>query len=349
MPNHEATSASGLPFATVMRGYDRDQVNDFFRRFDAEMRVIAADRDAATANARELADNLEIARDEIDDLRREVNKLSVPPTTVQGMSERVSSMLRLASDEASEIRARSEAEAAETLSIARQEAQEHRDEIARQREEMTRRREAMEAEHEATMSAAHAEAQRIIAEATAQAEELDARAQSNRERIQEDFDLTMAARRSEALEQAKELDRSSKAEAKERLDTARAEAESTRQRAASAATERVTRAQEVTEQIRVLRSRMLAQLSEIRSQLDEVPQLLAEAESEPDLLDPDTTGLLNKELSDNALLHKSRSQATSESSDTGAEDSAEASTAEAEADDVDDVDDAAEEISASYR
>jgi hypothetical protein len=77
--------------------------------------------------------------------------------------------------------------------------------------------------------------------------------------------------------------------------------------------------------------------------------LLAEAESEPDLLDPDTTGLLNKELSDNALLHKSRSQATSESSDTGAEDSAKASTAEAEADDVDDVNDAAEEISASYR
>ena len=138
-----------------MRGYDRDQVIDFFRRFDAEMRVIAADRDAATANARELADNLELAREEIEELRREVNKLSVPPTTVQGMSERVSSMLRLASDEASEIRARSEAEAAETLSIARQEAEEHRQEIARQTQEMNERREAMNAEHETTMHAAH--------------------------------------------------------------------------------------------------------------------------------------------------------------------------------------------------
>jgi chromosome segregation ATPase len=320
MPNHEATSASGLPFATVMRGYDRDQVNDFFRRFDAEMRVIAADRDAATANARELADNLEMARDEIEALRREVNKLSVPPTTVQGMSERVSSMLRLASDEASEIRARSEAEAAETLSIARQEAEEHRQDIARQTQEMRDRRDAMNAEHEATMSAAHDEAARIVAEAKAQAEELDARAQSNRERIQEDFDLTMAARRKEALEQAQHLEATSKAEAKERLDTARAEAESLRQRAASAATERVTRAQEVTEQIRTLRARMLAQLAEVRSQLDDVPQLLAEVHDEPELLDPDTKGLLNKELSDNARLEQPNQAAAPQDSGTSDED-----------------------------
>lgn len=326
-----------------MRGYDRDQVNDFFRRFDAEMRVIAADRDAATANARELADNLEIAREDIDELRREVNKLSVPPTTVQGMSERVSSMLRLASDEASEIRARSEAEAAETLSIAHQEAQEHRDEIAGQNQEMADRLAAMKSEHEATMSAAHAEAQRIIAEASAAAEELDARSQSNRERIQEDFDLTMAARRSEALEQAKELETTSKADAKERLDTARAEAESTRQRAASAATERVTRAQEVAEQIRALRSRMLVQLSEIRSQLDDVPQLLAEADSEPALLDPDTTGLLNNELSDNAQLDKAVSAPADDTTEITEADAA------VESDLDDNSDSAPEEISASYR
>jgi DNA repair exonuclease SbcCD ATPase subunit len=342
MPNHEATSASGLPFATVMRGYDRDQVNDFFRRFDAEMRVIAADRDAATANARELAENLQFAREEIEELRREVNKLSVPPTTVQGMSERVSSMLRLASDEASEIRARSEAEAAETLSIARQEAEEHRQEIARQTQEMNERREAMNAEHEATMSAAHDEAARIVAEAKAQAEELDARAQSNRERIQEDFDLTMAARRKEALEQAQHLEATSKAEAKERLDAAHAEAESTRQRAASAATERVTRAQEVTEQIRTLRARMLAQLAEIRSQLDDVPQLLAEVHNEPELLAPDTKGLLNKELSDNARLEQPNPTATPQDSDISDDDST-------PSDEDTETDSSPGAVSASYR
>jgi membrane-associated HD superfamily phosphohydrolase len=159
------------------------------------------------------------------------------------------------------------------------------------------------------MSAAHEEAARILAEAKAQAEELDARAQSNRERIQEDFDLTMAARRKEALEQAQLLETTSKAEAKERLDTARAEAESTRQRAASAATERVTRAQEVTEQIKTLRARMLTQLAEVRSQLDDVPQLLAEIDDEPELLDADTKGLLNKALSENAQLDQPKQAA----------------------------------------
>lgn len=331
-----------------MRGYDRDQVIDFFRRFDAEMRVIAADRDAATANARELADNLELAREEIDELRREVNKLSVPPTTVQGMSERVSSMLRLASDEASEIRARSEAEAAETLSIARQEAEEHRQEIARQTQEMNERREAMIAEHEATMHAAHQEAARIVADAKAKAEELDARAQSNRERIQQDFDMTMAARRKEALEHVKQLEATSKAEAKERLDTARAEAESTRQRAASAATERITRAQEVTEQIRTLRARMLAQLAEVRRQLDDVPQLLAEVDNEPELLDPDTKGLLNKDLSENARLDEPN-QAAGGSNPNNPADTADA----AEHDGDTDTDEARaadnDTVSASYR
>ena len=329
-----------------MRGYDRDQVIDFFRRFDAEMRVIAADRDAATANARELADNLELAREEIEELRREVNKLSVPPTTVQGMSERVSSMLRLASDEASEIRARSEAEAAETLSIARQEAEEHRQEIARQTQEMNDRREAMNAEHEATMHAAREEAARILADAKARAEELDARAQSNRERIQEDFDTTMAARRKEALEQAKQLEATSKAEAKERLDTARAEAESTRQRAASAATERITRAQEVTEQIRTLRARMLAQLAEVRSQLDDVPQLLAEVENEPELLDPDTKGLLNKDLSENARLDQPN-QAVGEQDSHQAVGPTDASEHDGDTDDAAATDN--DTVSASYR
>ncbi|MDH3060720.1 hypothetical protein QEN36_15270, partial [Gordonia alkanivorans] len=61
--------ARQLPFAIVMRGYDREQVADHLQRLDAELRVLAADRDAATANAHELASHLEEARDEIAELR----------------------------------------------------------------------------------------------------------------------------------------------------------------------------------------------------------------------------------------------------------------------------------------
>ncbi len=91
-----------LPFQIARKGYDRDEVRNYFERFDAELRVTAADRDAAAAQARDLAKQLDDARDDIDDLRKDVDRLSVPPTTAEGMSDRISRMLRLASDEASE-------------------------------------------------------------------------------------------------------------------------------------------------------------------------------------------------------------------------------------------------------
>ena len=101
---------SHLPFSIVRKGFDRDEVTNYFARFEAELRVTATDRDAAAAQARDLSRQLENARNEIDELRRDVDRLSVPPTTAEGMSDRISRMFRLASDEASELRARAEAE-----------------------------------------------------------------------------------------------------------------------------------------------------------------------------------------------------------------------------------------------
>lgn len=306
-------SGGGLPFAIAMRGYDRDQVNEFYRSRDAEMRVIAADRDAATANAAELAQRLEDARDEIDDLRREVDHLSVPPTTAEGMSDRMSRMLRLASDEASDIRATAQADADEMLSVARQEAEQLRNEataLAEQtraeqeeaRRELSNRRAAMESEHESTMQAARDEARRIVEAAKAEAEHLDQQAQINRDRIQEDFDTTMAARRDKAIALVNEMETNSTKEAKERVDNATAEAERIRQHSHSIATERITRSHELSEQIRQLRGRMLGQLDEIRQQLGEVPTKLAALENERDLLDTETHELLNGGLSEKAQL-----------------------------------------------
>lgn len=312
-------SGGGLPFAIAMRGYDRDQVNEFYRSRDAEMRVIAADRDAATANASELAQRLEDARDEIDELRREVDHLSVPPTTVEGMSDRMSRMLRLASDEAADIRESAGAEAAETLSVARQEAEQLRNEagtLAEQtrieqedaRRELSKRRAAMEGEHEATMQAAHDEASRIVEAAKAEAERLDTQAQINRDRIQEDFDTTMAARRDKAIALVNEMETSSTNEAKERVDNATAEAERIRQHSHSIATERIKRSHELSEQIRQLRGRMLGQLDEIRQQLDDVPNKLRGLDDERDLLETDTHDLLNGGLSKQAQLRNASNE-----------------------------------------
>ncbi|GAA1900785.1 hypothetical protein [Williamsia serinedens] len=338
MPEHDQGSSHGLPFAIAMRGYDRDQVAEFFARSDAELRVIAADRDAAAANARELAEHLDDARDEIEQLRREVDSLSVPVTTAQGMSDRISRMLQLAADEASEMRANAQSEAAEILSVARQEAAQLREDASeeanaqlaaakvesqRLRGEAARleadartahdenatfiaeRTAAMESEHASTMAAAKKEAERIVANARAEAEELDAQARRDRERTQEDFDVTMAARRDKAVQAVKELELSSEATARELIDNARAESDRLLARSHSLATERVTRSAELVQSARQLRSRMLAQLSEVRSQLDELPRLLAELDGEEDLVELDSTDLLNKGLSEDAQITRS--------------------------------------------
>ena len=101
--DHERTSTVQLPFSIVRKGFDRDEVTNYFERFDAELRLTTADRDAAAAQARDLAKQLDDARDEIDELRKDIDRLSVPPTTAEGMSDRISRMLRLASDEASSL------------------------------------------------------------------------------------------------------------------------------------------------------------------------------------------------------------------------------------------------------
>src|SRR5690606_41127303 len=79
---------------------------------DADLKRLTSDRDAAIEQAGDLARQLEAGRTEIDELREKVDRLSQPPTTMEGLSEPLQRMLRLAQDEASETKARAEAEAA---------------------------------------------------------------------------------------------------------------------------------------------------------------------------------------------------------------------------------------------
>jgi chromosome segregation ATPase len=90
----------GTGFDIVKRGYSRTQVEEHLERLDGDLRLLAADRDAAVSQAADLARRLEQSRSEIDDLRGQVDRLSVPPTTLEGLSERLQRMLRLAQDEA---------------------------------------------------------------------------------------------------------------------------------------------------------------------------------------------------------------------------------------------------------
>ncbi|MFX1760824.1 hypothetical protein [Rhodococcus sp. As11] len=276
---------SHLPFSIVRKGFDRDEVTNYFARFEAELRVTATDRDAAAAQARDLARQLENARNEIDELRKDVDRLSVPPTTAEGMSDRISRMLRLASDEASELRARAEADAAEMISLAEQEGIRLRGDYEKKLAELEDTRVAFAAEHERTMTAARAEAERIVAAARAEAERLAAEAEAKREQVQQDFEITMAERRTKVLGSLDELERTSKAEAERRLEEATQEAERRLTQATEQSERKVSNARDLTEELRVLRGRILGQLDAVREQLDDVPTLLAAITREGELLD----------------------------------------------------------------
>ena len=97
----------------VRRGYDQGQVDTHLRRLDAEIQILATDRDAALDQSAQLARELDEARARAERLRVQVRSLVSPPQSVQGMSERMRSMLRLAEDEAGEMLNQADHEAAQ--------------------------------------------------------------------------------------------------------------------------------------------------------------------------------------------------------------------------------------------
>ncbi len=256
------------PFRVVRKGYDRAQVDEHFDRTDAELRVTAADRDAAASQAADLASQLDATRADIDALRSRADRMSVLPNDTEGLSDRLRRMLRLAQDEASEIRARAEADSAEVRSVAEQEAGDLRARFETMIAQAEERRAAMEAEYQATMDAASADAARIVEAAATERDTADAAAADRRARIAEDFELAMGSRRAEALRTLQHDETTSKAEAERRVRDATTEAQRRLHRATEQAEHRVTAATARVEELRQLRSRIGDQLDDVRRLLE---------------------------------------------------------------------------------
>src|ERR1044071_7668721 len=79
----------GAGFDITKRGYSRMQVEEHLEQLDGQLKILAADRNAAAAQAAELTAQLEVARTTIDDLNKQVERLAQPPTTLEGLSERL--------------------------------------------------------------------------------------------------------------------------------------------------------------------------------------------------------------------------------------------------------------------
>jgi len=280
----------GSTFDISRRGYDRGQVDEHLDRLDADLRILAADRDAAVARAAELAKQVENQRMQIVNNDRELARLAAAPTNMEGMSERLQRMLRLAGDEAAEIRARAESDAAEMTARIEADGAALRDRYQRLIAEMEDRRAEMEAEHRSVLEQARADAAKIVADATAQARQTETEAAARHRQVEEDFEIAMSARRADAMRALAEQEATSKAEAERRVASATAEANRRLQDATEISTRRVSEAQAEVDRLRILRDRISTQLRQVRSVLADATEAMEPlAGEQPDTARPTTT------------------------------------------------------------
>lgn len=188
MPGEPVAHPSDGAFAVGRRGYDPQQVDAHLRRLDAEIRILVADRDAAVDQAAQLGRDLEEARLRADRLRTQVRTMAARPSDVQGMSERVRTMLRLAEDEVADMLRRADEEVARRLADA--------DRTAEQLAGAARREAAQ------FHSLVRAEGDAILAEAARHREETDAACAVDRrvladERTAAEHAIALAAERSQ--------------------------------------------------------------------------------------------------------------------------------------------------------
>lgn len=214
-------------FDSAIRGYDRAQVDQFLARLEDQLRSVTAERDAAQARSGELAEQLSSVQAQIDSLRRQLRHAN-ESVTAENVDAHVHQMVETAKSEAARIRRDAEAEAEhmrrsavdlETRSrkagedeaerIIAEATQRHADadDLFRRRiTEAERYKANVEAELDSRRAQTQADEDRLTTEAAARRERLDAEAAAERMRqdneakaardlANEDFEITLRARR----------------------------------------------------------------------------------------------------------------------------------------------------------
>ncbi|WP_052373166.1 DivIVA domain-containing protein [Amycolatopsis taiwanensis] len=200
-------------FDRAWRGYDTRQVREYVLGIESELRLLISDRDAAAANAEDLARQLEELRSENDRLREKVDRVSRTPIEPDGLSERLLRMVELAEDEAAEITERARAAAERSWAAAEQAGRRLRERHERMVTELDERRRELAAEHDQLMARTRAEVDVMAKQAAQNRRKQEEQAARRREQIENDFAQVMAARRAKALQDIAERERHAKQEA----------------------------------------------------------------------------------------------------------------------------------------
>lgn len=252
-------------FDRAWRGYDTRQVHEYVASVEADMRLLIADRDAAAANAEDLARQLEELRTQNDRLREKVDRVARTPIEPDGLSERLLRMVELAEDEAAEITERARASAERSWTAAEKASQRLRERHERLVTELDTRRREMAAEHEQLMARTRADVEALTKQAGENRRKLEEQATRRRQQVENDFAEAMAVRRANALQAIAEQEKKAKEQAEQLVAEATERSRSM-----------IEDAQGKVDVLRDLRQRMAEQLSTTHRLLAEATPMLEE-------------------------------------------------------------------------
>lgn len=212
-------------FDVTWRGYDRAQVAQHLEDVADEIRLIAADRNAALSQVDDLTSSLEKARSETDTARAEVDRLCRAPVSAGELSARLQRMLELANAEGTEIVARAQAAAEHTWTSAQEAATALKFRYERLLTDLEEQRKAMIAEHRSVMAKARAHVDQMTRQAEARCQTLDTKAEKRRAAIEADFRISIDDRRRKANQEIDDERAWSKATAEKQVSDATAKAQ----------------------------------------------------------------------------------------------------------------------------
>jgi len=178
-------------FDVVWLGFRRDQVWHYVHMAEQDIEMLTADRDAAEARATALAQHLEREREDNRALRDRIDRLCAAPLAPYAVGERLRHVVERTLARAAEITERATALEDHAWESARRTHAEHRELLAATRERM----------------------ERLLREGEAGRRALDDAAARHRARLNEDFELALAARRKQTCHDVRLMERTARRQA----------------------------------------------------------------------------------------------------------------------------------------
>jgi hypothetical protein len=198
--------ASTSPFDSALRGYERRQVDEYVARQRNETATLRAQLAEAERQRRLATEHAEATEEENRRLRSNAGR-EAPPAE-EGFGFRAEKLLRLAEQEAAEVRARTRQESVGLLEQTRADAEKHRHEVEQQlisraaqldqaaarravelqdrEQQISDQLEATRAETEQLHAAATRAADRLRQESEAKAEEIRIRAEASAKKVRDE-------------------------------------------------------------------------------------------------------------------------------------------------------------------